>query len=142
MRETEQKPKDDEGKKQTEPGEDSRPYVLKIKPGTAAEKSMKILVPEELRTANIDRILAYAKGLTQEEGGLKREDVQIQERLATEMAGKYGITADGEAVDGKTTIDTFFKEVDTPNGTKVMVAEIIVAARQEGAKNIEYCLGQ
>lgn len=111
------------------------PVVVKIKPGTAAEKSMRFILPEEMVGKSITSVVGYALGL-KEEDGFNREFTRIQERVGTEMSGKYGLSVNGQAVDGKGQLSSFLIKVHSPSGKEYLEAEIIVAARQEGA-NLE-----
>lgn len=131
--------KDKEGQKSEKPTFHKNDIVIvKVKPGTAAEKSMKFRLPDNLADGSVDSIIKYAINL-REEDGLKREDTRIQERVEIEMQNRYGISVNGQAVDGKASISELLKEAATAGGIRYLEAEIIIASRQEGA-GLEYRL--
>lgn len=108
------------------------PVVVKIKPGTAAEKSLRILLPEDRKRDSIGSVVEYALRL-REEDGINREELRIQERVRTEMSNSYGLSVNGEAVKGREQILDFLQERETSAGKPYLEAEVIVASRQEGA---------
>lgn len=108
------------------------PIVVKIKPGTAAEKSMKFVLPENMLEQSVRDVITYSKGLGIEEG-LKREDSRIQERLGVEMKAEYGISVNGVAIKGDEKIGDYIKDAATAAGTKYKQVEIIIASKQQGA---------
>ena len=120
--------------------EEQKPIIIKIKPGTAAEKSMRFLLPYDQKEDSVDNVVRYALGL-QEEDGIKREGLRIQERIGTEMKDKYGITVNGEAIKGTNKLSDYFKEERSTSGKQYLEAEIIIAGKQEGAGKLESMLG-
>ena len=115
--------------------------VVFLKPGTAAEKSLKFLLPEEKtgKSVLIDSIIKYGLWL-KEEDGITRYGLRIQERLRTEMTNKYGISVNGRSVSPDEPLAEHLKEKTTTAGRKYLEAQVIVASRQEGAGNIEYLM--
>ncbi|MBI5148986.1 hypothetical protein HZA33_04875 [Candidatus Pacearchaeota archaeon] len=120
---------------------EAKPVIVRLKPGTAAEKSMKFQLPKEKLGSSVEEIVTYALGLG-EDDGIKREDLRIAERVKKEMAGKYGISINGEAVDGKKARIRDYLQERASKETKFqyLEAQIIVAARQEGANSLVYRL--
>jgi hypothetical protein len=108
------------------------PIVVKIRPGTAAEKSMRFVLPSQMRSSSIDQVVQYARGL-KEEAGLTRESQRIQERIGIEMGDKYGLSINGQGVNGRESLADYLQNQTSPGGITYEEAEIIVAARQEGA---------
>lgn len=120
--------------------EEYKPIIIKIKPGTAAEKSMRFLLPTDYVEDSVDNVVKYALGL-QEEDGIKREGLRIQGKIGTEMNDKYGITVNGEAIKGINRLSDYLKEAQSTSGKQYLEAEIIIAAKQEGAGKLESMLG-
>ncbi len=120
--------------------EEHKPIIIKIKPGTAAEKSMRFLLPYDQIGDPIDNVVKYALGL-QEEDGIKREGLRIQEKIGIEMKDKYGVTINGEAIKGTNKLSDYIKDAKSVSGKKYLEAEIIIAAKQEGAVKLENMLG-
>lgn len=116
-----------------------KPAIIKLRPGTAAEKSMKFQLPKEQAKGSIDQVVNYALGLT-EADGLTREYLRIAERVKVEMKEKYGISVNGMALEDskKANIVDYLQDKKTEKGLEYLEAEIIVAARQEGAKSLIY----
>ena len=108
------------------------PLIVKIKPGTAAEKSMKFRLPASYATRPVEEIVKYALGL-KDDDGLKREDIRVQDRVKVEMKDKYGVSVNGTSIKGSEKIGDYFKAAKTGKGTDYLEAEIIIASRQEGA---------
>ena len=121
------------------PGE-YKPIIVKIKPGTAAEKSMRFLLPEDAAGDSVDSVIKYALEL-REEDGIKREGLRIQDKIGIEMKDKYGITVNGEAIKGRYSLSNYLKEAKSVSGKQYLEAEIIIAAKQEGAGKLESILG-
>ncbi|RMF56038.1 hypothetical protein D6745_00430, partial [Candidatus Woesearchaeota archaeon] len=84
-------------------------------------------------------IVAYAMQLG-EEDGIRREGLRIQERIGVEMRNKYGISVNGQAVRGEEKLSDYLRDATSASGRNYLEAEIIVAARQEGASPLEYSL--
>lgn len=101
--------------------------VVRIKPGTSSEKSVKVILPEELYDASVDKVLGYVMG-----EDLKRKDERIAERIKNEMKGQYGMTINASPAKGDEMIKGYFVQRETPNGIQYLEAEIIIAAKQEG----------
>ncbi|MDO8556370.1 MAG: hypothetical protein Q7R96_04330 [Nanoarchaeota archaeon] len=120
--------------------ETAEPVYIKLRPGTSAEKSVRFLLPQEMLDQTVERIIAYGLGLT-EKDGLKREELRVQERLRTEMRGQYGIAVNGNAMTRTSSIAEYLIDdmLPAPHHTKYRKADIIVAARQEGA-SLDYKL--
>lgn len=114
------------------------PVLVRIRPGTAAEKSMRFLLPEDKAEEPVTSIVQYALGL-KEEDGLNREFLRIQERIQKEMGKEYGVSINGQAISGNEKISTFLRKATSTAGKEYLEAEIIVAARQEGASLEHLC---
>ncbi len=112
------------------------PKIVKIKPGTASEKSIKFVLPEGMENKSIKDVVNYALGLKD----INRNEERIQQRIGVEMKDKYGVAVNGHALEPQTPIGKYFREEKTTAGTQYLEAEIIVAARQEGARGLEYIL--
>ena len=116
------------------------PTIVKIKPGSAAEKSLKFKLPESLQGGSIEQIVRYGLGLS-EEDGLTRNALRIQENVVKEMKDKYGMTVNGNGVKTNESIEKYAGNYQTSGtGTRYAEIEIIVAARQEGANGLEHLM--
>ena len=113
------------------------PTIVKIKPGTAAEKSIRFKLPNQLVNGSIDSVINHALGLA-EEDGITKDELRYIERIKTEMRNKYGILVNNQAVDGKGKLSQYLRETESPGGRRYFEAQIIVAARQEGANSLDY----
>jgi len=110
------------------------PVLVLLKPGTSAEKALTFKLPKNLDNSetSVDRVIEYGMTL-REQDGIKREGLRIQERIRTERTGKYGISVNGKGSYGSEPLAPYLKTDKTPAGKDYHKAEIIVAARQEGA---------
>ena len=117
-----------------EENQDIKPVLVRVKPGTAAEKSMMFVLPSELglNGLTIDKVVTYALHL-REEDGVARDTLRIQERIHVEMKEKYGVIVNGIAIPGPANLVQYLQERLSPAGKQYLEAEIIIAARQEGA---------
>ncbi len=103
------------------------PRVVRIKPGTANEKSVKVVLPENLNNASIDDVIKYA--IT---GELRRSDQRIAERVRNEMLNEYGMTVNANPAKGTEKIGEYFVRKKTPGGIEFDEVEVVIAAKQEG----------
>ncbi|HLC55613.1 MAG TPA: hypothetical protein VJJ23_00045 [Candidatus Nanoarchaeia archaeon] len=115
----------------TNPGEIPQDIakVIKIKPGSSSEKSLKVLLsdlPEHMKNATIEQILKYATT-----GELSRGNERYAERIRNEMQGAYGMTVNGNPVTGKENLGTYFVRKEA-EGIPYDEVELIIAAKQEG----------
>jgi len=101
--------------------------VIKIKPGTASEKSIKLILPEDKYNTGLNQIIRYA--LSEQSN---RGDERIADRIRAEMGNAYGITVNSNKVEGSQSIGKLFTKKQTNSGIDYLEAEIIVAADQEG----------
>ncbi|MBU1198640.1 MAG: hypothetical protein KKF46_01735 [Nanoarchaeota archaeon] len=118
----------------------NKPVIVRVKPGTAAEKSLRFLLPDHMADMSIDKIVSHALELG-EEDGFTREQLRYQDKIRIEMKDKYGISVNGQAIKGTEKITDYLRDATSTAGREYLEAEIIVAARQEGAKkSIDYML--
>ncbi|MBU0461711.1 MAG: hypothetical protein KJ574_03940 [Nanoarchaeota archaeon] len=101
--------------------------VIKLKPGSTNEASLKAVLPQDLYDANIDQVIDYVMN----KGDATRKDERIAERVKHEMGGKYGIIVNEGPAKQSEKATAHFREAETPNGLKYLELEIIVAAEQE-----------
>ena len=114
-------------------GASSLPIVVRLKPGTSAEKALKVILPAGLANQTIDQVIRHVMGLG-EENGLKRDDLRIKGRIQDEMGNRPGYSINGKAVLGNEQLAPYLQEGATARDqTRYLEAEIVVAARQEGA---------
>lgn len=104
------------------------PIVLLIKAGLASSKSLKIILPEDMRNASINDVIKYAL-----EQPTTRKYEDRAETIRNEMKSDYGITANGAPVNGEETIADYIekKEVAESN-ISYQGVELVVASEQEG----------
>lgn len=108
-------------------------HVVLIKPGSAAEKSVKTILPQGLENAPIEKIIEHCLG----RGDLQTSYARIAERIRTEMkGGQYGITVNETTVKGDEQIGPYFVEESMPDGTAYKKVEIIIANKQEGGPDL------
>ncbi len=102
---------------------------------------MRFVLPEEYQgpSVSLQTVVQYGLGL-KEADGLKREALRIKERIKVEMRGKHGISVNGRSVSPQDYLKLYLKEAQSPAGTPYLEANIIVAARQEGAHGLESTL--
>ncbi len=112
------------------------PVVIKIRPGTAAEKALRVLLPSDRAKDSVGSVVEYALRL-QEEDGVTREGTRIQDRIRTEMKDKYGLSVNGQGIKGRESLIGYLRENQTDASRKYLEAEIIVASREEGALDLE-----
>ena len=103
------------------------PRVVRIKPGTANEKSVKVVLPDTLQNGSIDDVIKYA--IT---GELRRSDQRIAERVRNEMLNEYGMTVNAGPAKGNEKVADYFVRKTTPGGIAFDEVEIVIAAKQEG----------
>ena len=117
--------------------------VVTLRPGTAADKSIKYIVPAELAARNptVEEIVQFSLKRTAKDGA-SRDDLRLAERVNTEMAGdaRYGVTINGIGVRDakKECLSAYLVDAKSPKGKPYKKADIIVAARQSGATGLEY----
>ena len=123
IRMAEQQPKENEKPSNKEPA-----LVVKIKPGSSSEKSIKAILPDSLNSLSVDKVIDYVL----DNSTSSRKDERIAERIKAERTGSYGITANGEPVSGTEGITSYFVDKTSPQGTAYRELELIIAAKQEG----------
>ena len=115
--------------------------IVKIKPGTSAEKSFEIVIPAEqsdILNKSVEEIVQYGLRMT-EDDGLSPKDLRIQDRIKQEMKNQYGFTVNGLSAQRREDISKYLRERDSiATGKKYNYAEIIVASRQTGGKGLDY----
>ena len=114
------------------------PVIILLKPGAAAEKSLKFPLPAELQGESVGArsIISYGLGLTQQDG-LTRDGLRVRDRIRTEMNGRYGIAVNGTPVNEEQNIVPYLREEKTTGKKVYLKGEIIIAARQEGADGLD-----
>ena len=106
---------------------ESTPIIVKVKPGTSSEKAIMFELAPAMAQYSIDQLVQHA--LSQ----ASRKNERVADRLKTEMAKKYGITANGkvaQVADGAATYVSGVKELE--DGVKYREIKIIIASQQEG----------
>jgi len=104
------------------------PKVIKIKPGSSSEKSVKLILPKTLEDASINEVISYALN----NPDIKRKDIRIADRVRVEMESNYGIIVNENTVKGSEKISNYFTPKKSQSGLEYEEAEIIVASEQEG----------
>ena len=104
------------------------PRVIKIKPGSSSEKSVKLILPDELADATIDQVIKYAVN----EPELTRKNARIADRIKVEMREAYGVTVNDEPAKGSQKLADYLVAKKSQSGLNYKEAEIIVAQDQEG----------
>jgi hypothetical protein len=116
--------------------DEALPVIVKIKPGTAAEKSLRVLLPADRVRDSIGSVLEYSLRL-REEDGVSREGIRIQDRIKTEMKGQYTLTVNSQSIKDREQLLGYLKEDLTEANRRYLGAEIIVASKEEGALGLE-----
>ena len=103
--------------------------VVRIKPGTAKEKSIKVILPQDMNGVTIEGVINYVL-----KSDLKRKDERIAERVKNEMKGEYGygITVNSNPAQGNEKIEDYFVNKQTEGGIDYKELEIVVAAEEDG----------
>jgi hypothetical protein len=107
--------------------ESSLARVVKLKPGSTNEASIKAVLPPELYGANYGQIIDYVL----QKPDMNRKETRITDRVRNEMGNNYGIVANAGPASAGDEAKGAFKEAETPTGMKYLELEIIVAAEQE-----------
>ena len=106
-------------------------YVVTVRPGSAAVKPLRFVLPEDKLTGSIDAVLKY--GLNDVTHA--RAAARLVESVNGEMKGQYGITVNDTAVIGADPIRQYFTERTAGAGDAAQTylgVDIIVASKQTG----------
>jgi len=118
--------------------ETEKPIILYVRPGSTAEKLLKIVLPNKMeQCSNIDAIeyVLNLKGkdfpnLKDNEG--RKRYARIQERIRNEMAKEYTITINGVGARPQEPLSKYLVDDTSPKQTKVRIGDIVVASGQSG----------
>ena len=107
-------------------------HVVKVIPGSASEKGILIKLPPDGRmdNASIDDVLKFV--LSDKETAASEKYGRLVARVGEEMKKQYGVTVNGETVQGAAKIGGYFADRNLKDGTGFRQLEIVVASKQEG----------
>jgi hypothetical protein len=109
------------------PAVDNLQYVAEIRPGSAAETPLRVIVPSDRIGGSLADIVEYALGQNH-----PRTQQRIAETIRSEMRGQYGLNVNASTtVTPKTPARDYFTE-RTVQGTTYMGLDLIIASKQTG----------
>jgi hypothetical protein len=106
---------------------ESLPRVVKIRPGSASESAVKVVLPSEVADGPLEKVVQYVLG----NGELTRKDTRIADRLRHEMKGTYGLIVNEGPAKPQDNAAAHYREQVSPGGLKYKQLDIIIAAEQE-----------
>lgn len=108
-------------------------YIVGMLPGSSMGTPLRFALPENLREASVKEVIAYGLNLN-----WTRNDKDLAAAISREINGKYGITANGKGIDGRSKVYPVFEFREEPRtGTKYYGVDIVVGADQIQGLGIE-----
>ncbi|MBI4441023.1 hypothetical protein HY639_02545 [Candidatus Woesearchaeota archaeon] len=107
-------------------------YIVAIRPGSAAEKALRFVLPADKLGQTLLDVIQYGLGLNHPRAGQR-----IAETIKNEMAKQYGVTVNDAAAKPEAPVKDYFTE-RTIEGQTYQGADITVASKQTGG--LEKCL--
>ena len=106
-------------------------YMVFVKPGSAVDAAYGFNLPAENVGSTIKEVIEYGLGLN-----LGRKAKRITDAIKEEMKGRYGVTANCNAVDTSSPVKKYFTE-RVVEGVQYKGVDLIVSSQQTGGNRLE-----